>query len=321
MAEQQGCDIVQTRPGRDPWVEHMRAGNFEAAWKLSDAVLKTRAGRSCYDWPRHFQWVWDGTPLAGQRVLVRCYHGLGDTIQFIRYLPMLHSVARETIVWAQPKLLPLLQSMQGIDRLLPLDDGTPDADYDVDVELMELPYIFRSTLDTLPGSVPYLNPASAPNHLVDHERSFREVGIVWRAGDWDDRRSIPVEELAPLRGISGIRLRPLQHGSFASEWPEPISRLPLADCAAEAAYMRTLDLIITVDSFPAHLAGAIGIPVWTLLPFEADWRWMVDRTDSPWYPSMRLFRQPRPGQWREVIEVVAQELRRISIHHKMLQCD
>src|SRR3954464_5716125 len=188
-------------PVSDPWTEHMRRGNFAAAWAVSDAVLRARADQSCSHWPRHFQYIWDGTPLSGRRVLVRCYHGLGDTIQFIRYLPLVRAIARETIVWAQPKLLPLLSSVAGSDHLLPLHDGTPDVEYDVDVELMELPYIFRSTLETIPAEVPYLHvlPTTA-----GHDRGYYHVGIVWRAGDWDDRRSIPVEELAPLRSIPGV---------------------------------------------------------------------------------------------------------------------
>src|SRR5688572_4769011 len=110
----------------DDWTLHMRRGEFEAAWKVSDRVLRARAGVPCEHLPRHFQYFWDGQPLDGKRVLVRCYHGLGDTIQFIRYAPLLRSRAREVIVWAQPKLIPLLRSVPGIDLLLPLHDGAPD---------------------------------------------------------------------------------------------------------------------------------------------------------------------------------------------------
>jgi hypothetical protein len=121
------------------WKVSMQRGAFEAAWGISDAVLRARAGVPCGHWPRHLQYIWDGTPLAGKRVLVRCYHGLGDTIQFIRYVPLIKEIAREVMVWAQPALLPLLRTLRGIDLLLPLHDGTPDVEYDVDVESMELP--------------------------------------------------------------------------------------------------------------------------------------------------------------------------------------
>jgi hypothetical protein len=109
-------------------------------------VLQARASVPCWHWPRHLQYIWDGTPLAGKRVLVRCYHGLGDTLQFIRYAPLIKTIAREVIVLAQPALLPLLRTMRGIDRLLPLHNGAPDVEYDVDVESMKLPHIFRTTL-------------------------------------------------------------------------------------------------------------------------------------------------------------------------------
>src|SRR3954471_10067735 len=116
----------------DPWMQHMRRGDWERAWALSDSLLPIRAARSCAHLPRHLQYLWTGAPLRGKRVLVRCYHGLGDTLQFIRYAPLLRAIAAEVIVWAQPALLPLLRTVEGIDRLLPLHDGAPDVDYDVD---------------------------------------------------------------------------------------------------------------------------------------------------------------------------------------------
>ncbi len=147
----------------DEWTRHMRRGDFAAAWNVSDQVLRARAGIPCSPLvPRHFQYFWDGQPLDGKRVLVRCYHGLGDTIQFIRYAPLLRSLAREVIVWAQPKLIPLLRSVTGIDLLLPLNDVAPDVEFDTDVELMELPHVFRTTIATIPAEVPYLHVTPAP---------------------------------------------------------------------------------------------------------------------------------------------------------------
>src|SRR5438105_284285 len=128
----------------DPWMKHMLLGEFEEAWKISDAVLQSRSGKPCWHLPRHQQYIWDGLSLNGKRVLVRCYHGLGDTIQFIRYVPALKEIAKEVIVWVQPPLIPILQTMEGIDKLLPLHDGVADVDYDVDIEVMELSHIFRS---------------------------------------------------------------------------------------------------------------------------------------------------------------------------------
>lgn len=283
----------------------MRAGDFAAAWKISDAVLRERAGRSCHHLPRHEQWIWDGRPLAGKRVLVRCYHGLGDTVQFIRFLPALRAVARETIVWAQPALLPLLRTAAGIDRLLPLHDGTPDVAHDAEIELMELPHFFRPTLATLPAAVPYLHATPA---RLPRTPGRKAIGLVWQAGNWDARRSVPPALLGALACVRGVEFFSLQRG--ASRPP----RLPMRDAScsapeATAAVMRALDLVITVDSFPAHLAGALGVPVWTLLHATPDWRWMHRRSDTPWYPTMRLFRPPRPGDWASVIEDVIAALR------------
>src|SRR5918996_5114806 len=130
---------MESMDTEERWMWHMRRGEFDLAWQVSDAVLRQRAGLSSYHLPRHLQHIWRGTSLENKRVLVRCYHGLGDTIQFIRYVPLLKAIATEVTVWAQPALIPLLLTVEGIDLLLPLHDGTPDCDYDVDVGLMELP--------------------------------------------------------------------------------------------------------------------------------------------------------------------------------------
>ena len=292
----------------DPWTWHMRRGDFEAAWRISDAVQRQQAGTTCWHLPRHQQYVWDGRPVDDRRVLVRCYHGLGDTIQFVRYLPLLRGRAREVIVWAQPKLLPLLSGLSGMDDLLPLHDGDVGITYDVDIELMELPHLFRTTLETVPCRVPYLpvTPAALPSH----ERPA--VGLVWQAGEWDEHRSIPFAALAPLmsapvswyvlQGYPGLDERPPGFGIVAGA----------TDLVEAARTMAALDLVITIDSMAAHLAGALGVPVWTLLSARPDWRWMIDREDSPWYPTMRLFRQARLGDWSPVIERVGTELTRWS---------
>ena len=294
--------------GATDWMSHMRRGAFEAAWTISDAVLRARAGVPCWHWPRHLQYIWDGTPLVGKRVLVRCYHGLGDTIQFIRYAPLIKAIAREVIVWAQPALLPLLRTARGIDRLLPLHDGTPEVEYDVDVESMELPHIFRTTLATIPTEIPYLH--IAPAALPRHERLA--VGLIWAAGDWEHaRRSMPFPLLAPLAAVPGVALYILQRGPALEHYQYGVGILSGSDDVVEAARLiRALDLVISVDTMPAHLAGALGVPVWTLLDTAADWRWMDRREDSPWYPTMRLFRQESPGAWEPVITRVVAELGR-----------
>ena len=285
------------------WLRHARRGDFEAAWRASDRILQRSGG--VHDWtvPRHQQQVWDGSPLVDRRVLIRCYHGLGDTIQFIRYVPLVRALAREVTVWAQPALIPLLQSVSGIDRLLALHDGTPGVEYDVDVEVMELAYVFRSTLQTIPRSVPYLfaDPVS-----LSGDRHPR-VGLVWRAGQWNARRSIPFELLTPLFELQDMTCYSLQHEPAAGERHRNLHQLNTSGLLRTAQCIRAMDLLISTDSMSAHLAGALGVPVWTLLPSSADWRWMEDRSDSPWYPGMRLFRQNRAG-WDPVIEHVVAAL-------------
>ena len=294
----------------DLWMHYMRTGAFKAAWEKSDADLKARAGKPCWHLPRHFQYIWQGSPLTGKRVLVRCYHGLGDTIQFIRYAPLLKAIAAEVIVWAQAPLIPLLETVPGIDQVLPLHDGAPEVAYDVDVEVMELPHIFRTTLATIPAVIPYLQVNSLPLSVTKEKLS---VGLVWKAGDWDERRSIPFATLAPLAMVSGINLYILQANAPSAGWQEGFGNYPGEFSLFDyARVVRGLDLLITVDSMPAHLAGALGVPVWTLLQAEADWRWMEKREDSPWYPTMRLFRQVHPGDWEGVIGRVATELNNLG---------
>lgn len=287
------------------WAAAMRAGDFARAWELSDRVLAARvaAGTPSWDAPRHLQWIWDGRPLAGRRVLVRCYHGLGDTIQFARFLPRLAAVAREVIVWAPPPLVPLLATMRGAGRLVPLHDGTPDVPYDVDIELMELPHALRVTLATLPAEVPYLHLPAAPRLSPE-----LAVGVVARAGSWDPRRSVEPALLGRLAAIPGVALYNLLPGADVPGAADASTSDPLE----AASRVKALDVVVTVDTMMAHLAGALGVPVFTLLHSEPDWRWMTGRADSPWYPTMRLFRQRSAGEWEPVVAEAAAAIREIA---------
>jgi hypothetical protein len=288
------------------WLALMRAGRFADAWCVSDAALRLRSGIDCSRWPRHEQFIWQGVQLAGKRVLIRCYHGLGDTLQFVRFVPRV--AARHVTLWAQPQLIPLLKSMPGIDELEPLHDGGPRSPYDVDVELAELMHVLRVTPDVLASELPYLSVLSA--ELESCRAGHLRVGIVWAAGRWDERRSLPCESLATLGKIPGIEWYVLQRGPALREWRHDFGAIPpIESIVDEARVLRALDLLITVDTCSAHLAGALGVPVWTLLPYDADWRWMLDRSDTPWYPTMRLIRQRRPDDWGEVVRTVVRELR------------
>jgi hypothetical protein len=299
-------DPERARELGSAWMRHMRAGDFERAWGVSDEVLRSRRGQTAHHLPRHFQWVWNGEPLDGKRVLIRCYHGLGDTIQFIRYAPLVRRAAEHVIVWAQPALLPLLATADGIDELIPLHDGSPGVNYDVDVESMELAHVFRSTLATLPREVPYLRvaPAKLPRD------GNLQVGIVWECGDWAPERAVPVELVVRLGEVKGASFHVLQRGPALRRVPAGFGIVSGSDDILEAArVIAGLDLMISIDSMPAHLAGALGVPTWTLLQAEPDWRWMGGREDSPWYPTMRLFHQQRPGDWDGVVRRVLAELR------------
>jgi hypothetical protein len=304
-------------------MRHMRSGNWQAAWHLSDEVLRRRrelAGARLQLGERHLQSVWGGEPLKDRTVLVHCYHGLGDTVQFIRFLPHLRQIAARTIVWAQPPLLPLIETVEGIDVLLPLHDGDPGVDRDVDIEVMELPHALRVAPEDLARMIPYLHVGEAarqrPNAPRHPEASSPAaarvpvVGVVWQAGPWDTRRSIRPAAMERLIRLDGFDWVIFQRGTADLSGLHAIARVPdISGIMEEARALRQIDLLISVDTLSAHLAGALGVPTWTLLPREADWRWMQDRGDTPWYPTMRLFRQRTAGDWHSVLEEVARALR------------
>lgn len=299
---------MQTRAGsvdelRAEWFAAMRRADFARAWRASDGILATRNGCTV-DWrlPRHLQAVWDGRPLAGQRVLVRCYHGLGDTLQFARFLPDLSRVAAATTVWVQPALIPLLRTLRDAEpmRFLPLHNGTPAVDYDVDIEIMELGHALRVGSSDLAARVPYLRVAPAAR-ISDR----LSIGLALATGGWNPRRCLPGTLLRGLLAVPGVEV-------FNLQLEQPLEGLPdlsTTDILELARRITALDLVITPDTMLAHLAGALAVATWTLLPADADWRWhQPDRCDSPWYPSMRLFRQSQPGDWAPVVEAVLASL-------------
>jgi hypothetical protein len=295
-----------TRDARE-WMRLARAGDFEGAWQVSDRILARSGVSNGPEVPRHYQRIWNGTPLAGRRVLIHCYHGLGDTIQFARYVPLVQEIAREVTVRAQPALLPLLRTLPGCGRLVPLDEEPASGARDVDIEIMELPRAFRTTTATIPRRVPYLS--AEPIELHDPRP---RIGLAWRGGEWETRRSIPFRELAPLLDLDRPSFYALQLDVRPDERHDQLKVLDTGTISRLARSIGALDLVITLDSMPAHLAGALGVPVWTLLCHEADWRWMERRGDSPWYPTMRLFRQPAAGDWRTPIATVRAALSQLT---------
>jgi hypothetical protein len=301
LAERAGHNADECAAGR--WDCHMLAGDFELAWRESDAI----AQRGNPD-PHRF---WDGRPFTGRRVILRCLHGLGDTLQFVRYAPLIRRQAKSLILEAQPKLEDLLREAQLADRVITW--GATETAWDQQVEVTELPRIFRTTIHSIPNRVPYID---VPFHSRAREfdpRGLLRVGVVWASSAYNPARSIPIRQMAGLFATPGVSFVSLQAGVEAAEvepWAGQVTILPEAFTGifATAQTIKNLDLVITVDTMTAHLAGAMGRPVWTLLPFECDWRWMLARADSPWYPTMRLFRQQRTGDWKPAMDAVQREL-------------
>jgi tetratricopeptide (TPR) repeat protein len=295
----------------------LQLGDFERGFP----EFEWRWRRSVFP-PRPFpQPVWDGSSLAGRTILLHAEQGFGDTLQFIRYAPLVKQRGGWVIVECQETLAPLLATCPGIDQLIV--HGSPLPYFHTHAPLVSLPRILQTTLESIPAEVPYV---SADPELIEHWRKavdptagFR-IGIAWQGnpGHTNDRnRSVRLAQFEPLAGLDGVRLFSLQKGPGTEQLTEVRERFSIEDLASQfqsfqdtAAALKNLDLVITVDSAVAHCAGALAVPVWVLLPFAADWRWFMDREDNPWYPSMRLFRQPEPGNWDSVFVRVVQDLSR-----------
>lgn len=274
----------------------MRARDYPAAWALEREVIASR-DRATRDDPRlpyHQRWVWDGRSVDGADVLVRCYHGLGDTLQFARYLPALVRRAGSVTVEAQARLHPLLASIADVS-LHAFDPAHPLKPRACDVEITELP----GALELAPGAVPfpYLRAAPAPIPPLT-------TGLCHQAGDWDVDRSLTEALLAPL----AERHRCLTLVAAPSRLPVINPDGCPFDLAATAALVAGCAAVVTVDTMVAHLAGALGRPTWLLLKHQPDWRWDPARHDSDWYPTLRLHTQARPGDWEPVVAEVSREL-------------
>ena len=298
------------------WFAAMRRGDWAEAWCQTDRIELPRRqaqGRAEFQREAHHL-LWDGSPLAGRSVLVRCDHGLGDTLQFIRFVPLVAEMAREVILMVQPQLLGLLAGAPGLGTVCNAWTDEPAPAHEVQIEVMELPYALRCDIEHLPPPYPHLRGQAAGRFPLRLPRDGHlRVGLLWAASDWDRSRSIPLPALEPLVSIEGVRCYSLQQGQAVSD--PMFRRLPIvplshftSDIRAAGGAMLELDLVITVDGMPAHLAATLGRPTWLLLKHEADWRWMEGRADSPWYPSMRLFRQPRAGDWEGAVRAAAKAL-------------
>ncbi len=269
---------------------------------------------------------WNGSNFCGRNIFVYEEQGLGDTLQFIRYLPLLKNAGGRVIFEASPGLVRLFSGMECIDKLWVRRGrgSTRDIDrFDAHCPILDLPYHFRTTMETIPAQVPYLYAdkamAAAWARRLGHTSDFR-IGIVW-AGNPNHRnnmnRSCPLSMFKALADIPGISLYSLQKDKYP-EWTDvDLEELGCRDLGDEvfdfadtAAVVENLDLVISVDTSVVHLAGAMGKETWIMLPFNADWRWGRRGEDSPWYPSARLFRQPGLGDWNPVFEKMRAELKK-----------
>jgi hypothetical protein len=298
------------------WTEAMRRGDYEAAWRQTDRIELPRRSSAAADGfvrqPYHL--LWDGTAFDRRSVVIRCNHGLGDTLQYFRFVPHVNRLARALTIMVQPPLVEMLRGSVDAGQILNGWVDSPRTMHEVEIEIMELAYACRVTTATLPRRVPYLPVKHIREQAkalpVIRNESSLSIGLIWAGSDWDTSRSIPLNVLEPLLHVTGVRWYALQQGREAEAWRDlPVAIEPLSqhtgDVVTAAAAMLELDLIITVDAMPAHLAGALGRPVWVLLKHCADWRWMREHEDTPWYPTMRLFRQPRPGDWASVAHAAA----------------
>ncbi|MDA0704625.1 MAG: tetratricopeptide repeat-containing glycosyltransferase family protein [Proteobacteria bacterium] len=298
------------------------AGRFEEGWREYEWRWRWQEFPSAR--PPKAVPLWDGKPREGGTLLLWGEQGGGDTIQFVRYAPLVRRHCARVVLAVRREIMGLMASAPGVDQVVDRDRyDEAGEDFAACVPLLSLPRLMGTPTKTIPAETPYL---SAPEESVtrwrerlsktrDHKTGGRKIGLVWSGNPKhanDHHRSCRLADMAPLARIEGAHFYALQIGEPAAHADAPpdgmtIERLDgvLGDFAELAAAVSTLNLIVTVDTAPAHLAGALGRPVWTALPFSPDWRWQRTREDSPWYPSMRLFRQASPGAWTGVFERMA----------------
>jgi hypothetical protein len=291
---------------------HLMRGEYAKGWPLYEWRWKTPGLGFGKQRPGA---MWDGGPMNGKRILIHDNQGFGDVIQFSRYLPFVLKRGGKIVLSCESGLHALMSGNWKIDELIDADaEKLPE--YDVQCPLASLPLLFGTTLETIPNQTPYIKA----NHLVAEKWRSRveeaaagrkKVGLVWAGRRMPDplRATTPVDMVA-LADVKGVWFCSLQLGEKSetlgfdvTDWTDE-----LYDFADTAGLIDNLDTVVTVDTAVAHLAGAMGKPTWVLLKQVPDWRWMMGRTDSPWYPSMRLFRQENSGDWRSPVRRIADEL-------------
>ncbi|WP_431857490.1 tetratricopeptide repeat protein [Azospirillum sp.] len=323
-----------SRAPRDPLIRLNHAlalltlARFDEGWEAYEARWRTGMVR-----PRPFtQPQWAGEPLEGRTILLHAEQGMGDTLHFVRYAPLVAARGGRVLLEVQRPLLRLMQGVPGAERVIAQGDPLPE--FDVHAPLLGLPRAFATRLDGIPGAEPYLraDPAEVESWRARLPADGLRVGLVWagearkgvpHANRIDRQRSLALSQLAPLAGIPGVRFVSLQKGPPAEQLRDPPPGLDVLDLmdgvgdfADTAALVANLDLVVGVDTSVIHLTGALAKPVWVLSRFDGCWRWLLGRDDSPWYPTLRLYRQDRPLDWTAAIERLAADLRAYATAHE-----
>lgn len=284
-------------------------GDYAEGWK--EYEWRWQCQNFPYKRQQFPQPIWDGSDLTGRTILLDSEGGFGDIIQFVRYARLLAERGARIILGCPPELKELLRTVDGVHQILTKGDPLPE--FDLQFQLLGCPLKFATTLETIPKSVPYINAQQDRvgkfRGRIRADESVRHVGLVWCGRSMPyPNRSCPLAACKPIFDVPGIQFHSLQRDDGRAELSAAPQHWKLVDHAEEmrdfadtAAIIANLDLVITIDSAVAHLAGAMGKPVWVMLPYSADWRWMIDRDDCPWYPTMKLFRQSSIGDWAGVM--------------------
>lgn len=289
-------------------------GRFEEGWKEYEYRFKKEKPTDTRNFSKP---KWDGSSLEGKKILIVSEQGFGDTINFIRYVHLVKEKGGYVIYECKKELRRLFQGFPGIDEIVEKEKGAiPNVKFDTYTYLMSLPGIFNTNLDNIPNKIPYLkaNPELAKKFEKEFNTNKFKIGIVWAGNPEqpnDKNRSIRFEKFKILKSIPEVQLYSLQKGEVAKQLDDSViinMADKINDFADTAVIIENLDLIITVDTSVAHLAGAMGKRVWILLAVSADWRWLLNRNDSPWYPTAKLFRQPKLGDWDSVFDEICEEI-------------
>ncbi len=312
---QQALEIEPDDPGAN-WQNALlllTAGEWQAGFKAYDWRWKKPDFKG--KWPRYIQPVWDGTPQPEKTLLVWTEQGYGDTIQFSRYLTVAAPLVRDIKLLVQPSLVDIFSDLG--DRLEVFPTGNPLPEFDFHLPLFGLAPIFTTGKDSIPDPV-YINSIESKLPGIEELNHDLKVGLCWAGNpehENDHNRSLQLDQFIPILDKHGFQFFSLQVGKRRMDIEKIPAELQPIDLGVEfvgfsdtVKAIGNLDLIITVDTVIAHLAGSIGKPVWLLLPYQSDWRWMFDRSDSPWYPSMRIFRQNRKSTWEPVITMLNRAL-------------